>query len=73
MGLFRKSSPKHVSVDPPEDAAEIAETTPPSGLSRAASSEESSVIRRVRADADLEDDEAENELLDEERHHEEGY
>jgi hypothetical protein len=82
MGLFRKSSPKHVAADPREDAAEIAETTTPSGLSRVArllsfgktnAPDESMSIRRLRASADPEDDEAESELLDEERHHEEGY
>jgi hypothetical protein len=80
MGLFRKSSPRHESGDPREDDAEISETTTPSGIARVAkvfssgptaSPDES--IRRVRADADPEDYEAESELLDEERHHEEGY
>jgi hypothetical protein len=82
MGLFRRSSQGHVSANPLEDAAEINETTTRSGRSWAAkmffrgkanSMDEPISIQRLRASADPEDDDAETQLLDEERHHEEGY
>jgi hypothetical protein len=71
-------------VAPLEDAAEMRATTTPSGRSRmvknffAFSGNANSTagpisLRRLRANADLEDDGAETELLNEERHHEQGY
>jgi hypothetical protein len=84
MGLFRRSTRGRVSANPLEDAAEFRETTTSSGRSRMVklfysfSGKSNSMtdpisIQRLRASADPEDDGAESELLDEERHHEEGY
>jgi hypothetical protein len=82
MGLFRKSAQGRVSANPLEDAAEISETTTRSGRSRVAKmfsyGEPNSMadpisVRRLRASANPEDDGAETQLLDEERHREEGY
>jgi hypothetical protein len=82
MGLFRRSSVGRVSADPLEDAAEMKETTTRSGRSWAAKMifwgredpmGEPIAIQRVRSSADPEDDGAETQLLDEERHHDEGY
>jgi hypothetical protein len=82
MGLFRRSPRDRVSANPLEDAAEINETTTKSGRSWAAkmfflgtanSMDEPISIRQLRASADPEDDGAESQLLDEERHHDEGY
>jgi hypothetical protein len=82
MGLFRRSPQSRVSASPLEDAAEINETTTRSGrswaakmffLGKANSVDEPISIRQLRASADPEDDGAETQLLDEERHHDEGY
>jgi hypothetical protein len=82
MGLFRRSPQSRVSANPLEDAAEINETTTRSGrswaakmffLGKANSVDEPISIRQLRASADPEDDGAETQLLDEERHHDEGY
>ena len=82
MGLFRRTSHGRVSAYPLEDAAEINETTSKSGRSRAAkmfflgkanSMDEPLSIRQLRASADPEDDGAESQFLNEERHHDEGY
>jgi hypothetical protein len=82
MGLFGRSSQGRVSANPLEDAAEMKETTTTSGRSWAAkmfflgktnSMDEPISIRQVRASADPEDDGAETQLLNEERHHDEGY
>jgi hypothetical protein len=81
MGLFRRS-PGRGSADPLEDAAELKQTTTVSGrswaakmffLGKASSMDEPLSIRQIRASANPEDDGAETQLLDEERHHDEGY
>ncbi len=82
MGLFRRSSPGRLSADPLEDAAELNQTTTRSGrswtakmffLGKASSTDEPISIRLLRASANPEDDGAETQLLNEERHHDEGY
>jgi hypothetical protein len=82
MGLFRRSPRGRVSADPLEEAAEMKETTTRSGRSWAAKMffwgrtdpmGEPIAIQRIRASANPEDDGAETELVDEERHHDEGY
>jgi hypothetical protein len=82
MGHLRRSSNGRVSADPLEDAAEMNETTTRSGRSWAARlmfwgrtepMGEPIAIQRVRANANPEDDGTETELLNEERHRDEGY
>jgi hypothetical protein len=82
MGLFGRSPRGRVAANPNEEAAELDETTTRSGrswaakmffLGKADSMDDPISIRQLRASADPEDDGAEAELLDEERHHDEGY
>jgi hypothetical protein len=80
MGIFGRSTRARISANALEDAAEINETTSKSGgaakmfFRRNPSSMDQPIsIRRLRASADPDDDGAETELLNEERHHDEGY
>lgn len=82
VGLFRRPSAGRVSADPLEDAAEMNETTTRSGRSWAAKlmfwgrtdpMGEPVAIQRMRASANPEDDGTETELLNDERHRDEGY